>query len=276
MGRRGGGGGKGGKGGGGAARHDERRGAQARGTAAGRVNSKVAAQQKRLARALAKAGADAGAALEVHLDGARAYAADRGFEWCEDAAAERLTHLLAAERAAPADAAVRALRGELIIALLDDGRADAAREMLESDAWKSDARTDLAYSRALIEFVALHAGDSAEEGASQAKLDAALDAALKANVYCGVFLANLSAFTREVDPARAAEARAFATQRPERYPGSAEEALAYCGAAAGAWMDFIESGIEGAVAARLAEVDQESIVWPPVALCVDSRHDQNS
>ena len=77
--------------------------------------------------------------------------------------------------------------------------------MLET-RWPGETSTPFAFSRALIEFVAWRGEDEPEEGADEATAGAALDLALKANPYVGIFLANMSVFVRELDPAKSAEA----------------------------------------------------------------------
>ena len=69
--------------------------------------------------------------------------------------------------------------------------------LLESWGAAACAAAPLAYSRALIETVAL-AG--AEEESSRAAMLAALRAAVASNPYVALFLAQLDSFAREIDP----------------------------------------------------------------------------
>lgn len=76
-------------------------------------------------------------------------------------------------------------------------QAGEARALLDSWGDAACAAAPLAYSRALIETVAL-AG--AEEESSRAAMLAALRAAVTSNPYVALFLAQLDSFAREIDP----------------------------------------------------------------------------
>jgi hypothetical protein len=152
------------------------------------------------------------------------------------------------------------IRPDLVLSLLDQGEAGEAEVVLDdlgvtasniaagTPWWEHNPRhrTPLAFSRALVDFVAWRdeskgeesgdGGDDDEEAApslvpagdkeaakddeeeeeeeekSEPELAASrsLDSALQANPYVGVFLANLAVFVREIDPAVAAEASAVA------------------------------------------------------------------
>uniref|UniRef100_A0A7S2GFG9 Uncharacterized protein n=1 Tax=Octactis speculum TaxID=3111310 RepID=A0A7S2GFG9_9STRA len=245
---------------------------------------RVAAQKKRLTRALQRAGDNKVASLAVHLDGCHSYA-ESAAAGDEMAQKERLTHLrhvytlkLSDTCSPPTMDDTKAqcidhedLRSDHVLALLDAGEASEARLALQ--VWtRGDRRPSggfnaacHAWSQALIEFVAWSGG----EEKTREVADSALDCALETNVYIGVFIANASIFVEEIDSAEAADVCAI-PRSTIGYVGSVEEALTYATVAMGCWLDFLEKGVEDWVAERLASRDEGKVEWPPRSCVGDS------
>ena len=180
------------------------------------------------------------------------YREHNGEDWVQG---ERLKHFNGIYELEPEGESAKKLRGEYVLALLDEGEAAQARKVLEAMPEDSQKRAVFAWSIALVEFVAWK-GD--EEGASEQLCSDKVRQALAANVYIGIFLADLDCYTREIDPTGAPSISG-------RTAGSVEEALAYTSIAAGCWMDFNGDGaVSMLVGAALEEMDAE-IAWPPVS-----------
>ncbi|DAZ98989.1 TPA: LOW QUALITY PROTEIN: hypothetical protein N0F65_011244 [Lagenidium giganteum] len=120
---------------------------------------------------------------------------------------------------------VRSREG-LVCALIDDGRGDEARELLDKCEGKDSPV--LAYCRVILEYVSWEVLE--EEGSSEEVVREAFLKAFKLNPYIAVFIVAHETFFQVVE---------YVEDIKEANIGSIEECFQYCSQNIGVWMDTV-------------------------------------
>ncbi|KAF0700654.1 Aste57867_8832 [Aphanomyces stellatus] len=138
-------------------------------------------------------------------------------------------------------------REGLVCALLDEGRADEARGII--DRYENVASPVLDYCRTIIEYVSWEVLE--EDGSSEEIVQAAFAKAWAGNPFIAMFIAGYDAFNAVVEYVEDIKA-------PKR--GSIEESFVYCAHNIGVWLDTVgaRAWIQKEIADRNEPVATES------------------
>lgn len=138
-------------------------------------------------------------------------------------------------------------REGLTCALIDEGRGEEARELL--DKHSSNGSAVLAYCRVILEYVSWEVLE--ETGSSEAVVQEAFQKAFSLNPFIAVFISAHETFAEVVE---------YVEEITEPKAGSIEEAFVYCCNNIGVWIDTIgaTAWIEKEVAELPAPVPTEN------------------